>query len=122
MKILVCGGREYVNKKFLYEFLDNFHKNSPVTKLIHGGAKGADSLAGEWAIQNKIETIVYKANWEKYGKTAGPIRNIQMLEEESPEVIIAFPGGKGTLHMINISKRKNFRVIEAIEFKQMGFR
>jgi hypothetical protein len=57
--------------------------------IIHGGAKGADTLADQWAITNWVKIEEYKPNWEKHGKAAGPIRNKQMLDEGKPDLVIA---------------------------------
>lgn len=115
MKVLVCGGRDYNNQIYLKKSLDAFHKNNSITKLVSGGAKGADSLAYYWAKDNNIETAVYKADWNKYGKSAGPIRNIEMLDKENPDIVIAFPGGRGTEHMIKVSKERKINVITYYE-------
>jgi hypothetical protein len=105
VKVLVCGGRLYSNKDALYTILDHIHTKKIIDLIIHGGARGADSLAGEWAIDNGISVAVYKADWNKHGKGAGPIRNETMLNESDPDLVVAFPGGNGTSHMIKISKK-----------------
>ena len=99
MKVLVCGGRKYDNKAAVYDVLDRIHEKLKITSLVHGGAKGADSLADEWAF-GKCETVVYLPDWDIYGRSAGSIRNQQMLDNEKIELVIAFPGGPGTQDMI----------------------
>jgi hypothetical protein len=74
-----------------------------LTVLIHGGAKGADTLADQWGRQNKLIVYEFKADWEGLGKSAGIIRNVDMLNQY-PDVVIAFQGGRGTEHMIKISR------------------
>ena len=49
LRVLVCGGREFRNRSFLFDVLDKFHAATPFDLLIHGGARGADRLAGDWA-------------------------------------------------------------------------
>jgi predicted polyphosphate/ATP-dependent NAD kinase len=103
MRLLVCGGREYNNKKLVYEILEKFNgvdESVNIEVVIHGGAKGADSLAGIVAETLFLEVLVYPADWTKHGKSAGPIRNAQMLKEGKPDLVLAFPGGKGTENMI----------------------
>lgn len=124
-RILVCGGRDFSNSKFLFWFMDKLCEERgwvtgkfsngtflPAVDLIHGGARGADSLAGEWAIMACIEPEVYKADWKCHGKRAGPLRNIQMLKEGKPDIVVAFPGGTGTAHMVDIAKRAGIEVVE----------
>ena len=98
-RVLVCGGRNYSNYKRVAEFLASIEP----TVVIHGGARGADSLAGRWARENNVKEEVYPAKWNLYGRAAGPIRNRQMLEESKPDLVVAFPGGSGTAHMIGIA-------------------
>lgn len=115
MKILVCGGRDYVgesNKDYLFRFLDEVLKVYDITKVITGGAKGADSLAVEWATSRNIPVSIYQANWFRDGKAAGPIRNKVMLTEGQPDLVIAFPtGGPGTKNMIKQAEEAGVKVV-----------
>ncbi len=105
MKILVCGGRNFNKRHFVFKCLDSFLKQNPsINCVVHGAATGADSLAGEWARSRNIEERRYPADWQKYGKRAGYLRNEEMLSKEKPDVIIAFPGGRGTDNMVQIAK------------------
>lgn len=105
MKVIVCGGRDYDDKDYLFACLEEFHQSTPITTLVHGAAKGADTLAGDWAATHpEIEIKAYPANWQLYGKAAGRVRNLTMLIEEKPDCVIAFPGGFGTKHMVSIAK------------------
>lgn len=48
--------------------------------IVHGGCKtGADTLAHRWAINNEVYVKVFPANWDRYGRRAGPIRNVEMV-------------------------------------------
>lgn len=118
-KVLVCGGRDYSNIEKVKDILDMIHDicqnnflESSEMIIIHGGARGADSLAGKWAKQNNIQSEVYLADWNTYGKKAGPIRNELMLKTGKPNIVVAFPGGNGTKHMVSIAKRDNIEVYE----------
>lgn len=103
MRVLVCGGRNYSNKKRVYDILDNLED---VDLIIEGGARGADRLASEWAADREISSIRYNAEWDKYGKAAGYKRNLKMLNEGKPNLVVAFPGGKGTNNMIHLTIQK----------------
>jgi hypothetical protein len=111
MRVLVCGGRDYQDVVQVNLVLDTFHALHTITGLCHGGARGADSLAGRWAAKNKIPRAVYPANWKEHGKAAGPIRNAFMLEAYKPDLVIAFPGGSGTAHMVKLAERAQVRVV-----------
>lgn len=110
MRILVCGGRDFTDRNLVYQTLHDYMLEDNIT-IIHGAASGADSLANIWAkaFNHKIES--YPADWDKYGKRAGYIRNVQMLNEGKPDLVIAFPGGKGTQMMINLAEAANVPVI-----------
>ena len=100
MKVLVCGGRDYADKARVNEALGIVHRKCKITELIHGAARGADTLAGEWAKENGIKVSAFPADWEKHKKAAGPIRNQKMLDDAKPEAVVAFPGGSGTKDML----------------------
>jgi hypothetical protein len=100
-RVLVCGGRDYVDQSKLADVLDAEHAREPFDVLISGMAKGADSLGAAWAVTRGIDVLRFPADWDKHGRAAGPIRNQQMLDEGKPTHVIAFPGGRGTADMIN---------------------
>lgn len=118
MKVLVCGGRDFNDKVGVDEFLSKMHSSGwgPFTLVIHGAARGADSLASSWARKNGIPEKPFNAQWKKYGRSAGPIRNQEMLKEE-PDLVIAFPGGRGTEDMIKKSAQKGITIIRFIKEK-----
>ncbi len=103
MRLLACGGRDYADRAFVAECLDKAHAKRPITLLIHGGAKGADALAEDWAQANLVPSKAYEAQWDVYGKAAGPVRNMRMLAEGKPDGVVAFPGGAGTAHMAGLA-------------------
>lgn len=125
-RILVCGGRDFTNYELLRETLDDiiFERAWTLTEdvygnflpnvvIIHGGAKGADLLADQWAVVNWAGLEEYKAEWDKYGNRAGPIRNQRMLDEGKPQLVVAFPtpNSKGTWDMIRRAKRHGIETI-----------
>ena len=97
-KILVCGGRFYQDRYGLYETLDVVCEGRPVF-IIQGGATGADMLARDWAIMKGYPCAEVLPNWEFYNNAAGPKRNSWMLELK-PDLVVAFPGQKGTQNMV----------------------
>ena len=99
MKVVVYGGRDFTNKIVAFKAFDLLHKQYNFTLVIDGKARGADTLGNQWAIHNNIPFEREPAQWDKYGKAAGPIRNELMITKYQPDVAIAFPGGVGTSHM-----------------------
>lgn len=112
MKVLVCGGRNFINVKLLYKELDALHEQYHFDSLIHGDAAGADTLAKHWARSRDIPSKAYPADWNQYKKAAGPIRNSQMLSEGKPDIVIAFKGSIGTADMVSKAKRAGVKVIQ----------
>jgi len=111
-RVLACGGRTFRDARVVRRTLDKIHAGTPITCLIDGGANGADTLAFVWAGDHQIERLTFEADWDRYGKAAGPIRNQRMLREGAPDLVVAFPGGVGTAHMVSIAREAGVRVIE----------
>lgn len=111
MKVIVCGGRDYADRKTLRKSLAAFHAQRPITAIIHGGARGADFLAEEWARHNRLPVIRVDAPWAAFGKAAGHTRNGWMLEHCQPNAVLAFPGGRGTEDMVRQAEAANVEVV-----------
>lgn len=113
MKILVCGDRNWKNADVIRRVLHTIQHD--VTLLVHGAARGADSLAAQEAENLHIPTKAFPADWDKHGKPAGVIRNITMFKETSPDLVIAFhddlASSKGTKHMAQYAHSHNVRVM-----------
>jgi hypothetical protein len=103
MRVLVCGGREFDDVGLMISILDRLHTEKFFTVLIHGNARGADSMADSWAWRRGVPREPYKVTqgeWDELGKKAGPLRNQRMLDECKPDLVVAFPGGGGTKDMV----------------------
>src|ERR1019366_10136458 len=99
--VLVCGGRNFCDLVRVFSALDLLHKTQgPITQLISGAARGADTHALEWAESRGVERLSMPADWNTHGMKAGFIRNQEMLAK-NPDYVVAFPGGRGTNHMVN---------------------
>ncbi len=105
MRVLICGGRDFNDWDFFKGVVDLFNEKFGITTIIHGCARGADTFAERWAKENQIPVLRFMANWNRFGRAAGPTRNREMLENGHPDLVLAFPtGGPGTANMIEISK------------------
>ena len=109
MRVLVCGDRHWDDQKYLFAVLDRLLVKHRFEVLIEGEAKGADTLAREWAEGRGITVLPFLADWKTYKKAAGPIRNRQMLERGEPTLVIAFHRdigrSKGTASMLALAKK-----------------
>jgi hypothetical protein len=122
-RVLVCGGRDYGKTwddvrsqvvvdstavRTIYNTLSTI-RSQHVPKdhtlvIVHGAARGTDSIANDWALEHGIKIMSFPADWSG-GKSAGIERNIQMLEESEPNLVVAFPGGRGTAHMVGLARK-----------------
>lgn len=110
--VLVCGGRDfdsYTSAREAIEIL--FWVYGDRLRIMHGDARGADRLAARIADDLGIPCKAFPADWTTHGKKAGPIRNQQMLDylkmcrrKGHSVQVLAFPGGRGTAHMIEIAE------------------
>ena len=113
----MCGDRNWSDRAYLYDCLDDLRDNcdTPLV-IIHGCARGADTMAGDWAKANGLMVLEYPALWSQHGRAAGPIRNRQMLDEGKPELVLAFHENiresKGTRDMVRQASKAGvqFRV------------
>ena len=109
--IIVTGGREYADKTKLKEVLDLIQPDL----VVQGGATGADQLAKDWAYTKGISCITVDADWTKYGRPAGNIRNGEMLDQFPTAIVVAFPGNKGTADCIKKAKQRLMTVLKVLE-------
>ena len=113
--VLVCGGRDYSDRRTVFRTLDKINYIRAITKVIHGDATGADRLGDEWARVNGVVVTRFLANWVGFGRSAGVIRNQLMLDVGKPDLVVAFTGGRGTADMARRSHFSGGRVIRVGE-------
>lgn len=111
-RVIIAGGRYFSDYELLKEKCDEFlqDKTSEEIVIISGHASGADSLGERYAQEKGFKIETYPADWDKYGRAAGPKRNAQMANIAN--ALIAFWDGKskGTKSMINLAKKKGLQV------------
>ena len=143
MKLIVSGGRDYVDFVMIDSVLDELRNETNIDILNQGGATGADQGAAEWATKREVKSITHRANWydlsapnaiiavnsrgKKYNKRAGINRNYSMFMVTQPDLVICFPGGTGTDNMRKLAIKKKTELwsvamngqiqIENIEFR-----
>ena len=103
MKVAVIGGREFNDYEKLKQTLDLF----PVTKIVSGGARGADQLSERYAKEKGIPTEVYLPEWDLFGKKAGFLRNTTIIENS--ELVVAFWDSKSRGTRDSIGKANKMR-------------
>ena len=114
MRLAVCGGRTFgrvqEERDFVHGWIEKVLEGHDDNVIIQGGAPGADEWAVDWAIINNVKYVTFYADWKKYKRAAGPIRNQQIIDEGVPDLLLAFPGNKGTADMIRRARAANIPV------------
>jgi hypothetical protein len=102
VRLLVCGDRNWTNVMAIHRELFVLPRD---TVIIHGAARGADSIAGAIALDLGMQVEEYPADWETLGKAAGVLRNQQMLDQGKPDRVYAFHSNlsesRGTADMVS---------------------
>ena len=109
-KVIVAGTRYFNDYDLMCTKLDCLLKHPTNIEIVSGAARGADVLGERYAKEHNIQIKRFPADWDKYGKRAGYIRNNQMADYA--DYLVAFWDGKsrGTLLMINLAKEKGLKV------------
>lgn len=101
MRVLICGDRNWEDVRAIEEFISKLPKD---TIIIHGLCRGADIIADDMAHKHGLKILKFPAEWHKYGKAAGPIRNKKMIVDGKPDEVVAFHNNlsksRGTVNMI----------------------
>lgn len=114
--IVVTGGRDYADKDHIWQQLDG---HAPEMLYVGCCPTGADAHALAWAKTRGVDYCVFYANWDVYGKSAGPRRNKAMmksasrcLKNDEKMMVLAFKGGAGTKNAITNAQQFNLNIKE----------
>lgn len=110
MKLIVAGSRDFGNYQLLAKHLDEINSKYGITEIVSGTAKGADSLGELYAKINNIPIKKFPADWNRYGRSAGYIRNKDMAHYADACICFWINKSKGTGHMINLAKEYKIRL------------
>lgn len=110
-RVMVCGGRRCTDREFVRGEIDRH--TSPVDELVCGGCSGADELCAAYALSRGMKVEVHRADWDRYGRAAGPIRNREMARSNI-DLCIAFPGRKGTRSAVDECIDANVGVVRCV--------
>ena len=103
MRVIIAGSRNITD----YNLVKSVIKESgfEITEVVSGTARGVDRLGEHWAIENNISIKKFPAEWDKYGKSAGYKRNIEMAQYAENLIAICLDDSKGTMHMVNTMRK-----------------
>ena len=111
--VLACGDREWTDAGTIRRELQTL-RIAGATVLVHGAARGADSLAADVGARLGYMVRAFPADWAHYGRAAGPRRNAQMLTEGRPHFVLAFHDfldqSRGTADMVRRARDAGVRV------------
>ena len=110
MRCIIAGSRTITDWKILASAIaaSKFH----ITCVISGNACGMDLLGEEWAKNRNVPCDIYKANWYKFGKSAGPIRNSEMANASEALLLVWDGVSVGSKNMLETAKRKGLQIFE----------
>ena len=115
MRVLVTGDRHWDDRGIVTQVIKDLLREYWLTTIIEGEAPGADLISRKIALSMGVDVTAFPANWTKYGKAAGPIRNKRMIEEGEPDLVVAFHDNlmqsKGTRNMVELAHREGLPVI-----------
>ena len=109
MKLIIAGSREGFTYEDVVEAFDSLI-DTVVSEIVSGGARGVDRFGEQLAKARGIPLNVKPANWDKYGKSAGYIRNKEMAEYADALLALWDGESRGTKHMIDLAKKNNLKV------------
>ena len=111
MKLIIAGGRDYQFTSADTALLDSLLVTRPqINEVVEGGATGADRCGREWAESHGIKVTTFEADWNRYGKRAGMIRNGEMADYG--DLLVLFPGGRGSANMRKQARAASIPIIE----------
>ncbi len=110
MKLIIAGGVAMRLSDEDLAKLDAIHAEHRITEVVSGGARGVDADGESWAGSRGLPVRVFPADWRRYGRGAGPVRNRQMAAYATAAVL--FPGGSGTRNMLAEARRAGLVVFD----------
>jgi len=107
MKLIIAGGRDY---RLTPKDIERLNALENITEVVSGGAPGADTEGENWATEQNLPITVFKADWKRYGRGAGPRRNRDMAAYA--DGVVLFPGGKGTENMFKEAQKASLNIYD----------
>lgn len=113
IKLIIAGGRDYNDYNFFKEktaaYISEIQNGEPV-QIVSGGANGVDKMGEIFAKENNLDLIVFQADWNKFGRGAGPQRNKQMADYGTHLLSYWNGESRGTKSMISLAEKKGVKV------------
>lgn len=110
MKVIIAGGRDHAPTPDEERCVRAVLAHNKATEVVSGGARGVDLWGENLAGLLGLTVKRFPADWERHGRSAGPIRNKQMADYA--DALIALPGGRGTANMVATARRLDLKVFD----------
>lgn len=108
MKTIIAGSRTITDYGTVEQAI--IESGFYISEVVSGKAKGVDTLGEQWATKNGLPIEAFPANWDEYGKSAGPIRNKEMAEYADALIAVWDGNSRGTQHMIITAVQAGLKV------------
>lgn len=123
MKLIIAGSRHLTDK---VELIDQILRRLPfgdqqITEVVSGCARGIDTEGERWANRNNIPIKRFPADWDKYGRSAGPIRNQQMAKYADALLLIWDGQSPGSRNMLQVAEDEDLTIINYVTRKPFQF-
>jgi hypothetical protein len=115
MRLIICGGRDFQDHELLHVAVTDWvAQHGCPAEVVTGGQRGADTLAHQLALAEGLPTRVFEADWTRYRKRAGPIRNGEMARyaAQGGGGCLALPGGRGTADMLEQARAAGLTIMD----------
>lgn len=120
MRVLICAGRNYADNQRCRQAQDALQRQQPIQVLIHGGSQHLGGEIEGWAREQGADIVRYPPNWQLHGKLAERLRNLFMLRDSRPDLVLALPGGDDTEELLARARGSGIPVICARQPRTTG--
>lgn len=111
MKVIIAGGREFNDSRIFVDALQTCPFFEEITEVVSGGARGVDRYGEDFSrVYLQKEPKIFKADWDQYDNSAGPIRNREMANYADALLAIWDGKSKGTKDMIEVARKQGLQV------------
>jgi len=108
MKTIIAGSRDILNYRHVRTLIER--SGIDITEVVSGCARGVDRLGERWAEENGVPVRRFSADWDRYGRRAGYVRNEQMAQYADAAIIVWDGRSRGTRQMLDLAKALGLEV------------